>query len=65
MGAVTELNLDDNQIHRIPAETGNLTSLVKLSMRHNLIDAIPDQLMLCRHSCSADSTTLSTTLSFL
>mmetsp|Transcript_58894 Transcript_58894/g.139145 ORF Transcript_58894/g.139145 Transcript_58894/m.139145 type:complete len:1121 (-) Transcript_58894:100-3462(-) len=48
MGAVTELNLDDNQIHRIPAETGNLTSLVKLSMRHNLIDAIPDQLMLCR-----------------
>ena len=48
MGAVTELILDDNRIHRVPPEAGNLSSLVKLSMRHNLIEHLPDELVCCR-----------------
>ena len=45
---ITELNLDDNSIHRLPKEMGTLKTLVRLSARRNLIDKLPSEMKRCR-----------------
>jgi len=48
MNWITDLNLDDNSVHRLPKELGTLKSLTRLSARHNLIEKIPSEIKRCK-----------------
>ena len=48
MNWITDLNLDDNSIHRLPPELGSLKALLRLSARHNLLEKLPSEIKRCK-----------------
>ena len=48
MNWITDLNIDDNSVHRLPKEIGTLKSLKRLSARHNLLEKLPSEVKRCR-----------------